>query len=83
MVVIDEESLTKIIREVVAESVEEANKRKIAKFYTSKETQEILRISKTTFHKWKNEGAFKCFKRGDVVLVPEEEIQRLILNNKG
>lgn len=80
---LDEESLLSQIRGIVREEVVAAiQSEKIEKFHTIKETCELLKISESTFHRWKRDGVLKVVGKGAVVRVPEEEIQRMLLNSK-
>lgn len=80
---LDVDDLLAKFREIVREEMMTASQNeKIEKFYTIKETCERLRISESTFHRWRKNGTLRVVTNGSVVRIPEEEIQRMVLNAK-
>lgn len=78
---LDEENLLQRIRSIVREEVvNAAQNEKLDKFYTIKQTCEMLNISESTFHRWKKNGTLKVIGKGSVIRVSEQEIQRMLLN---
>jgi hypothetical protein len=76
----DTEHLLEQIRAVVREEI--SNFQTVGKCYSIRETCELLSISPSTFHRWKKDGSIKVLKKGNVVVTPAEEIQRLKMNFK-
>lgn len=80
---LDEESLLTQIRGIVREEVVAAiQNEKIETFHTIKETCELLKISESTFHRWKRDGILRVVGKGAVVRVPQDEIERMLLNSR-
>lgn len=80
---LDEESLLSRIRGIVREEVMGAiQNEKREKFYTIKETCDLLKISESTFHRWKRNGTVRVIGKGSVIRISEEEIQRMLLSSR-
>jgi len=48
------------------------------KFYTVKEFAEILKVKESIIAMWIYENILKCIDIGDIVRIPESELERLL-----
>ena len=77
------EQMLESFRSIVREEIKEALKTKEPKIYTRDEAIKMLRISKSTYHEWVGSGKIKPSKIGGKPLIHEDEINRVLVLNKG
>jgi excisionase family DNA binding protein len=85
IVVITEERLKALIREVYIEEREREQKTKKQtsldpnKYYSRKETAELLQVTLPTLHKYVRDGIIMCHRIGNRVLFKAEDIDQAIV----
>lgn len=77
------EQLLEEFRSIVRAEIKEALKTKEIKLYTREETCGVFRITKSTYHEWVKIGKIKPSKVNGKVVVHEDEINRVLVVNKG
>jgi uncharacterized protein YjcR len=63
MITFDLTEFSNVIREIVRQEIKQAMAEKTERFFTVKEAAEMLRVSVSTIHKWKEQVSWVSSKR--------------------